>query len=128
MQEKSSPEFSDRLKNAMLTAGVKASALAANAGISKGYVSELLKGGKSAPSFETVRKFADVLHCSPGWLLYGVQKDQEMANMLREDPAVYGGNPPAPPPGEPAATLEDAMALMRQAMRIIEEIQRNPKP
>lgn len=55
----------------MTDSGLKAARLALGAGISKGYLSELLKGRKEAPSFEVVKKFADVLGCSPRWLLTG---------------------------------------------------------
>lgn len=71
MQEESSLKFAERLKIAMAESGLKAARLAAGTGISKGYLSELLKGHKEAPSFEVVKKFAEVLGCSPRWLLTG---------------------------------------------------------
>lgn len=55
----------------MADSGFKPARLASESAVSKGYLSELLKGNKAAPSFEVVKKFADVLDSSPQWLLYG---------------------------------------------------------
>lgn len=71
MQEKSSLEFAGRLAQAMANRGIKAARLAEITGVSKGYLSELLKGKKVAPSFEVIKKFAEVLECSPRDLLPG---------------------------------------------------------
>ena len=48
------------------------------------------------------------------------------SSMLREEPAAYGATPKREAePKKP--TLDDAMALLRPAMRIIEEIQQNQR-
>ena len=41
------------------------------AGVSKGYVSDLLKKKKESPSTETCKKFAEVLSVHPVWLFLG---------------------------------------------------------
>jgi transcriptional regulator with XRE-family HTH domain len=50
---------------------MRASKLAANTGVSKGYVSGLLSGNKVQPSIETCKKFSEVLDCSLAWLFQG---------------------------------------------------------
>lgn len=55
----------------MANCGMKATELSEKANVSKGYVSEILKGVKKSPSFPTCKKIADVLSVSPAWLLYG---------------------------------------------------------
>ena len=99
----------------MAEAGIKASKLAENACISKGYVSGLLSGTKEAPSFEVVKKIAEVLSCSPTFLLYGLEKGQESESVLREEPPEYRvkSNPsPLRSPNEPTI-LERMETLQR---------------
>ena len=125
MQEKCSPKFSDRLRLAMAEAGIKAARLAENACISKGYVSGLLSGTKEEPSFEVVKKIAEVLSCSPTFLLYGMEQGQEMESVLREEPPVYGKKSEASPLRSPdelaksrvenARKLGKAEALLERA-------------
>lgn len=55
----------------MVQAGIKQSKLAELAGVSKGYVSELVSGAKKSPSVEASKKFAEILGVSPEWLLTG---------------------------------------------------------
>jgi transcriptional regulator with XRE-family HTH domain len=71
MQGKSSLEFAGRLSLALIKAGMKASTLASKAGVSKGYVSDLLKGKKGFPSAETCKKFSEVLGVPQIWLFSG---------------------------------------------------------
>lgn len=93
MQEKSSLNFAARLAHALKHSGVKASHLASKAGVSKGYVSELLKGNKQSPSIETCRKFAEVLDVSMVWLFdgdcYGRAKQADDGASLAADLALF---------------------------------------
>lgn len=126
MQEKSSLEFAGRLKIALVERGLRASALAEKAGISKGYVSELLKGKKAEPSFDACKKFAEVLGCSPSWLLFGCEEDQQDSTMLRDDIAVYGKK--TAPLEQPEPTLAEVFELLRLAIDKLEIIVKKGRP
>lgn len=104
MQEESSSKFVFRLKRAMADRGLKASHLAAEAEIAKGYLSEVLSGRKGVPSFETCKKIADVLKISPEWLMFGtrtVPASDTAAGIetavVREEPAKYSVRQPGEP-------------------------------
>lgn len=65
---------------------MRAARLAVEAGVSKGYLSELVNGAKAQPSIETCKKFAEVLGVSLGWLY-----DGELSPLL---PAPLGHDAP----------------------------------
>lgn len=85
---------------------MKPARLADNVGVSKGYVSGLLSGGKKNPSIELCVKFSKVLECSPIWLFDGSEENEvknaessvnlkepgvgESACRVCEEPAIYG--------------------------------------
>ncbi len=111
MQEKSSLDFAGRLTHALKHSGVKASHLATKAGVSKGYVSELLKGNKSSPSIETCKKFSEVLNVPMVWLFDGETKPED--RRMREDAKLF-----------PDASREDLEAAHRRLDEMALELKR----
>lgn len=121
MQEKSSLKFSIRLREALDNVGMMPGELAAKACVSKGYVSGLLNGTKTAPSVKICRKFSDVLGVSHLWLLgHDFENIPSMsAPTLREDETPYktGVNPaPEPTLAEVFAKLHEALDMLRSVV------------
>jgi len=124
MQENNSPKrtFAERLETAIQRAGFRASDLARAAGVSKGYVSELLRGGKSEPSARVAHRFAEVLHCDLLWLLSGNPRriqapegvdlePEEISSRIKEDPY-------PPPQCDPMARIAAALERIAAAMEV----------
>ena len=109
MQEKSSLDFSGRLALALKSGGVRASHLAEKAGVSKGYVSELLKGNKSRPSIETCKKFAEVLSIPMIWLFDGGDAALNLGKNDREKSSATTTQ----------STLKESMGQMRGQLQSI---------
>ena len=101
----------------MAERGVKPSALAENAGVSKGYISGILKGIKPPPSFEVCKKFSEVLQVSPSWLLFG--DDGRSPIVLNEDPTPYGAKPP------PEPTMAEAFQKLGEALDMLKKLMEN---
>lgn len=110
MQDESSSKFSIRLQRAMADFGINAAELAEKSCVSKGYLSEIIKGKKGAPSFETCKKIADVLNVSPSVLVFG-ELGEETSSIVKEATTPYRCEPkPLREPGEP--TIMERFAAM----------------
>lgn len=122
MQEKSSLMFSIRLRESLDRAGLLPGELAAKAGISKGYVSGLLKGTKTAPSIKICRKFSEVLGIDHLWLLGNdlTQNPLPPAPTLRDNEAPYNTGASQPPP-----SLADVFAKLHEAIDMLREVVEN---
>lgn len=69
-------KFSWRLRKARQAAGLTGSALSTSAGLDRSLVSHL-EVGPGLPLLSTAEKLADALHCSAGWLCYGLASPGE---------------------------------------------------
>ena len=122
MQENSSEKFSSRLKRVLRARAWLAADLARATGVSKGYISSLLKDAKPDPSIRMSAKFSEVLRCDPTWLVSGrgrsglreIDGDGELDGpAVRDEPAAGGGDSMA----RIAAALERIAAAMEVANR-----------
>lgn len=117
MQEKSSLDFAGRLSLSLAKAGMKASTLASMAGVSKGYVSDLLKRKKESPSTETCKKFAEVLSVPQVWLFFGDDAAVREANP-KDSPALSAEKIAADAALFPDATPEELDSARRDLSKI----------
>lgn len=124
MQDESSLKFAARLALALRQAHMRASRLAENAHVSKGYVSDLLSGKKERPSIDVCVEFAKVLGVSLPWLAYGEEPDQaqnqSQHTTLKEDPPAYRFTPRAQSVDSTASdNLVEAAQSMASTMKTL---------
>lgn len=122
MQYKSSLKFSGRLASALNRAGIRASRLAQDAGVSKGYVSGLLSGVKDQPSIETCKKFSEVLECSLAWLFEGeLQEPPPLSALPSATSAPPRFDPSSPPADTALAGVLERIAIALEKLVEFEE-------
>lgn len=62
--------FPGRLDYCIRTSGMMLKNIAADCGVSQGFISDLRGNRERNPSMNTLRKLAEVLKVSPGWLAF----------------------------------------------------------
>jgi len=110
----STQNYFQRLEQALADQRRSKGALAAHLGVALSTVS---RWREAIPKADTVQQTADWLGVDAKWLMTGIKSENaDYSSKVKEDVAVYGKKPEAEP------TLADAMALLGEAIRLLEAV------